>query len=142
VVEVSDQGAAKLRTPIELRSIMSLTNFLQRLRETPGQIEFAETIAAIESHYEYTPTAFRNGDIENAAGQNGGSCKIFAFAKLHGLSQNETLACFGRYYREDVLQHPDASDHQNIRSFMRSGWSGIAFATEALNAHRTPLETK
>ncbi len=121
---------------------MSLITFFQRLRETPGQIEFADTIAAIESHYQYTPTAFRNGDVDNAAGQNGGSCKIFAFAKLQGLSQNETLACFGRYYREDVLQHPDASDHQNIRSFMRSGWSGIAFAAEALNAYRRPLETK
>ncbi len=131
-----------MRTPIELRSTMSLTAFLQRLRETPEQIEFADAIAAIESHYRYTPTAFRNGDVENAADQNGGSCKIFAFAKLQGLSQNETLACFGRYYREDVLQHPDASDHQNIRNFMRSGWSGITFAAEALNAYRTPLETK
>lgn len=111
---------------------MSLTAFLQRLRETPEQIEFTDTIAAIESHYEYTPTAFRNGEVESTAGQNAGSCKIFSFAKLQGLSVNETLACFGRYYREDVLQHPDASDHQNIRTFMRGGWSGIVFAGEAL----------
>ena len=111
---------------------MSLITLLKRLRESPDQIEFADTIAAIESHYEYTPTAFRNGEVENAAGQNGGSCKIFAFAKLQGLSRDETLACFGRYYREDVLQHPEASDHQNIRSFMRSGWSGIVFEGEAL----------
>ena len=113
---------------------MSLTAFLQRLRETPEQIEFADTIAAIESHYEYTPTAFRNGEVENAAGQNGGSCKIFAFAKLQGLSINETLACFGRFYRDDVLKHPDASDHQNIRTFMRTGWSVIVFVGEALRA--------
>jgi len=111
---------------------MSLPTFLQRLKETPDQIEFADTIAAIEGHYEYTPTAFRNGEVENAAGQNGGSCKIFAFAKLQGLSVNETLACFGRYYREDVLQHPDATDHQNIRTFIRNGWAGIAFSGEAL----------
>ncbi|MES2490827.1 MAG: HopJ type III effector protein [Pseudomonadota bacterium] len=111
---------------------MSLPTFLQRLKETPDQIEFADTIAAIEDHYAYTPTAFRNGEVENAAGQNGGSCKIFAFAKLQDLSVNETLACFGRYYREDVLQHPDATDHQNIRTFMRSGWNGIAFTGEAL----------
>lgn len=111
---------------------MSLTDFLQRLRATPERIEFADTIAAIEAHYEYTPTALRNGEVENAAGQNGGSCKVFAFARLQGLDRDETLACFGRYYREDVLQHPDASDHQNIRSFMRGGWSGIAFEGEAL----------
>lgn len=113
---------------------MSLTAFLQRLRETPEQIEFADTIAAIEAHYHYTPTAFRNGDVDNAAGQNGGSCKIFAFARLQGLSPDETLACFGRYYRDDVLQHPEGSDHQNIRNFMRSGWSGVAFEGQALTA--------
>jgi len=111
---------------------MSLTAFLQRLRETPEQIEFADTIATIEAHYDYTPTAFKNGDLDNAAGQNGGSCKIFAFARLQGLSQDETLACFGRYYRDDVLKHPEATDHQNIRNFMRSGWSGVAFGGEAL----------
>lgn len=111
---------------------MSLPSFLQRLRETPAQIEFADTIAAIESHYAFTPTAFRNGELDNAAGQNNGSCKIFAFAKLHELSEAETLACFGRYYREDVLQHPDATDHQNIRNFIRSGWSGVTFMGEAL----------
>jgi hypothetical protein len=124
--------AAKLRAPAPAASDMSLSSFLQRLRETPGQIEFADTIAAIESRYDYVPTAFRNGEIDNAAGQNGGSCKIFAFAKLQDLSKDQTLACFGRYYREDVLQHAHASDHQNIRNFMRSGWSGIAFEGQAL----------
>ncbi len=111
---------------------MSLVTFLQRLREVPEQIEFSNTIAIVDAHYEYTPTAFRNGEVENAAGQNGGSCKIFAFAKLQNLSESETLACFGRYYRVDVLQHPGASDHQNIRNFMRTGWAGIAFEGEAL----------
>lgn len=111
---------------------MNLADFLRRLREAPEHLEFADSIAAIEQHYEYTPTAFRNGEIENAAGQNGGSCKIFAFAKLQNLSEAETLACFGRYYREDVLQHPEATDHQNIRSFMGGGWQGVAFDGEAL----------
>lgn len=111
---------------------MSLSDFLQRLRTTPEQLEFAETLAAIEAHYVYTPTAFRNGDVHSAAGQNAGSCKIFAFAKLQGLTEAETLACFGRYYRDDVLQHPEATDHPNIRSFMRSGWAGVIFDGEAL----------
>ena len=113
---------------------MSSSPFLQRLREHPEQIEFADTIAAIDSHYDYTPTAFRNGELDNAAGQNGGSCKIFAFGQLNALSEAETLACFGRYYRDDVLKHPEASDHQNIRNFMRTGWAGIAFSGEALKA--------
>ncbi|HEY1075084.1 MAG TPA: HopJ type III effector protein [Fontimonas sp.] len=111
---------------------MSLNHFLQRLRESPAQIEFSETIAAIEAHYDYTPTAFRNGELVNAAGQNAGSCKIFAFGRLQQLDAEQTLACFGRYYRDDVLKHPEASDHANIRTFMRSGWSGIVFEAEPL----------
>lgn len=111
---------------------MSLTAFLQRLRETPEQIEFADTLAVIEAHHDYTPTAFRNGEVENTAGQNAGSCKIFAFGLLHGLDEAQTLACFGRYYRDDVLNHPAGSDHANIRTFMRSGWGGVSFAGPAL----------
>jgi hypothetical protein len=113
---------------------MSLTDFIARLRTQPEQIEFADTIAAIEAAYDCTPTAFRNGDVVSAAGQNGGSCKIFAFGLLHALTEAETLACFGRYYRDDVLKHPHGQDHANIRSFMRSGWAGIAFEGEALKA--------
>ena len=114
---------------------MSIEAFIKRLRETPDEIEFADTIAVIDAHYDYTPTAFRNGDVHNEAGQNTGSCKLLSFAKLHGLSEAETLACFGKFYREDVLKNPDGTDHQNIRNFMRTGWSETAFAGEALQAH-------
>jgi hypothetical protein len=68
----------------------------------------------------------------NQAGSNEGSCKIFAFATTEGLSEAETLACFGKYYREDVLQNPQVSDHANIRTFMRHGWKGIRFEQSAL----------
>lgn len=107
---------------------MSVDAFLKRLREAPEQIEFSETIAAIDGAYDYTPTAFRNGDLLNEAGQNAGSCKVFSFAQLQGLTEAETLACFGRYYRDDVLKNPDGTDHQNIRNFMRTGWAGVSFA--------------
>lgn len=111
---------------------MNLQAFLQKLHQHPDTVEFADTIAAIEAAYAYTPTAFRNGEVSNAAGQNAGSCKIFSFAKLQGFTEAQTLACFGRFYREDVLQHADAGDHQNIRNFMRSGWAGVSFESEAL----------
>ncbi|WP_020649066.1 HopJ type III effector protein [Solimonas variicoloris] len=107
---------------------MSVDAFLKRLREAPEQIEFSETIAVIDGAYDYTPTAFRNGDLRNEAGQNAGSCKLFSFAQLQGLTEAETLACFGRYYRDDVLKNPDGTDHQNIRNFMRTGWAGVSFA--------------
>ena len=113
---------------------MSITEFLQKTKS--GQpIDFNETIAIIAKHYDYNPTAFSNGIIQpllNAAGQNEGSCKIFAFAKQQQLTQEQTLALFGDYYRLDVLGNPQGNDHQNIRQFMRDGWEGIVFHGEAL----------
>ena len=111
---------------------MPLDTFLQQLRHSPEQLEFDTTMAVIEALYDFTPVSFQNGALANAAGQNSGSCKLFAFAQLQNLTAQETLACFGRYYREDVLQSPDTDSHQNIRNFMNSGWAGIAFAGNAL----------
>ena len=93
-------------------------------------VPFADTLALIGSLYRYTPTAFSNGLGEDAlhstAGTNEGSCKVFAFATLQGLSQDETLACFGEHYQA-VLGDPAGSGHPNIRLFMRDGWAGIRF---------------
>ncbi|HWV16415.1 MAG TPA: HopJ type III effector protein [Cellvibrio sp.] len=111
---------------------MPLNEFLNKLANTPEQIQFKETIAVIDSLYRFTPTAFRNGEFHNEAGQNSGSCKVFSFAKLHQLTPQQTLNCFGDYYRVDVLQHPEAQDHQNIRNFIRFGWTGIEFSAAAL----------
>jgi HopJ type III effector protein len=113
---------------------MQLDTFLTKLNTTPNQISFAETIATVDANYDFTPTAFRNGELENAAGQNSGSCKLLSLAKLHNFSAAQTLACFGDYYHIDVLQHPDASDHQNIRNFIRYGWDGVKFDGIALRA--------
>lgn len=112
---------------------MTLDTFLNTLNTTPDTIAFSETIALIDALYDFTPTAFRNGDLHNDAGQNNGSCKIFAFAQLQQLPPEQTLACFGHYYREEVLQQPDADNHQNIRHFMQNGWEGIQFDGTALS---------
>ncbi len=112
---------------------MTLDAFLDTLRNTPDTIEFTDTMAVIESNYEFTPTRFTNGATINEADQNQGSCKLLAFAQLNGLSPAETLACFGQYYRQDVLQHPDGDDHQNIRNFMQQGWEGVSFSGQALS---------
>jgi hypothetical protein len=111
---------------------MTIHFFLQKLKQIPEAITFAETIATIESNYNFTPTAFQNGNQHNAAGENSGSCKLFAFAKLQNLTPEETLACFGAYYFEDVLKNPEGTDHQNIRNFMITGWDGIQFEGTAL----------
>ena len=111
---------------------MQLTEFLAKVSTDPEQIHFSDTIAVIDSHYRFLPTAFRNGDFHNDVGQNSGSCKIFSFAQLHTLTSEQTLHCFGDYYRVDVLQKPDDVDHLNIRNFIRFGWQGIAFLDDAL----------
>ena len=113
---------------------MTLEPFLQKLKDRPESIEFNDTMSIINSLYVFTPTSFRNGDLVNEAGQNSGSCKIFSFARLQNLTPDQTLACFGSYYRDDVLNHPDNRDHQNIRNFMKTGWSGIEFDSEPLKA--------
>lgn len=111
---------------------MTLFDFLTRLRTTPKAVTFQETIATIEENYDFTPTAFQNGDQYNAAGENSGSCKVFAFAQLQDLSAEETLACFGAYYFEEVLQDPNGTNHQNIRNFMKTGWNRVRFEGKAL----------
>ncbi|NTS75512.1 HopJ type III effector protein [Catenovulum sp. SM1970] len=113
---------------------MTLNDFLAKLNDTPESVEFTDTMAVIDSQYRFTETAFKNGETQNEAGQNNGSCKLFAFAQLNQLSVEQTLACFGQYYRVDVLAHPENDDHQNIRNFIKFGWQGIVFDGEALTA--------
>jgi hypothetical protein len=111
---------------------MTISTFLTTVKENPKSIAFTDTIAVIEENYDFTSTAFKNGNQNNAAGENSGSCKVFAFAKAQQLTQEETLSCFGAYYFEDVLNKPEGTDHQNIRNFMITGWNGIQFESEAL----------
>lgn len=111
---------------------MSVNALINKLTKTPEAIEFSEVIDVIQRYYYYTATSFTNGDVINQAGSNEGSCKIFTFAKLNQLDEQQTLACFGDYYRKDVLQHPENSNHANIRSFIKTGWAGITFDGVAL----------
>jgi hypothetical protein len=119
---------------------MSLAAFLEKITRNAA-VGFDETLAVIAENHHYQAVEFCNGlndDILiNHAGTNEGSCKIFAFARLHRLDQQQTLNLFGDYYRLDVLNDPEGTGHQNIRNFMKHGWAGIAFKGEALTA-RTP----
>ena len=110
----------------------SIENFINKVKQNPELITFQETIDAIDSNYNFTATSFKNGNQLNVAGENNGSCKIFAFAKLNDLDKNQTLHLFGSYYSDDVLKNPDGNDHQNIRNFIVFGWDGISFDSQAL----------
>jgi len=105
---------------------------IEQLRKALTTLVFSDTMNIIDALYDFTPCAFNNGNLRNEAGENNGSCKLFAFAKLNDFSEPETLACFGEYYR-DVLASPKGDDHQNIRNFMTTGWAGIQFDAAPLN---------
>jgi hypothetical protein len=107
----------------------ALNDFRAKLRSE--HFTFAETLAFIAEHYQYQPSAFSNGNVSNAAGQNEGSCKTLGLALLEGLSLEETLQCFGEHYRS-VLATPDGNDHGNIRALMDTGLSGVRFEQPSL----------
>lgn len=111
---------------------MKLQELKNKLNKAPETVSFTDTMAVIEANYIFTPTAFTNGELKNAAGENSGSCKLFAFAKKQNLTKEETLACFGAYYFEEVLKNPEGSNHQNIRNFIKTGFAAIQFEAEVL----------
>jgi len=124
--------------PFYTVSVFMLAQFFDRLSNDPSSVSFSEVIELINSQYDFSATRFTNGlgdnVVVNEAGTNEGSCRIFAFAKLHSLTEEQTLHCFGDYYRNDVLDNPANTNHANIRTFMRDGWSGIVFDAPALVA--------
>ncbi len=109
---------------------MTLVSFLEKINNHVP-VSFDETLAVITENYQYQATEFSNGlnedTLVNKAGTNEGSCKIFSFAQIHQLDQQQTLNLFGDYYRLDVLNDPQGTGHQNIRHFMIYGWEGICF---------------
>jgi hypothetical protein len=102
----------------------SIDSFRERLHS--GEHAFAETLSFIADNYTYTPAAFTNGSVRNEAGQNEGSCKTLALARLEGLSEEEALLAFGEHYRS-VRDNPNGADHANIRSLQHHGLNGVHF---------------
>ena len=109
-----------------------IATFLETLRTTPESLQFADVMALIDAYYDHTPTAFTNGEAINQAAENQGSAKVFSFARIHGLSEDETLMCFAEHFRA-VKNTPSGSDHQNIRQFMSHGWSGVQLPAGCLS---------
>ncbi|MGV0923488.1 HopJ type III effector protein [Empedobacter tilapiae] len=96
-----------------------------------NEANFVDVINYIEENYNYTASAFLNGNQENSKDQNQGSAKVFAFAKLNDFSKEDTLKLFAEHY-QSVLENPKGVDHNNIRQFMLNGWEGIKFENEVL----------
>ncbi len=81
-------------------------NDIEQLRQALTTLQFSDTMNIVDALYNFTPCAFSNGNTQNEAGENNGSCKLFAFAKLNDFSEPQTLALFGQFYR-DVLTTPE-----------------------------------
>ena len=105
----------------------SATLLVSLIGRTNEQIEFPLVMSAIDELYEVNEVPFSVGDVSSEPGQNMGSAKIFSFASISKLDQATTLHLFGDYYRKDVLEHPDGTDHANIRAFMKGGWDCVEF---------------
>lgn len=103
---------------------MLLQEFLVAL-EQPGH-QFADTLAFIDAHYQYTPCAFDNAGLHNPAGSNQGSCKILGLALLEQLSTEQALLAFGEHYTY-VLASPNETEHANIRQLLQYGLAGVQF---------------
>ena len=98
-----------------------------------NSITFKDVLEFIDTNYQHQPTAFKNGDAYNEATQNQGSARVFAFARINNLNEEDTLHLFAEHYRS-VINNPDGTDHQNIRQFMAHGWKGVVFEGAALLA--------
>jgi len=97
---------------------MTVEEFKTKLKENPKQIEFSETIEVIEAYYDFSPTAF------------------VTFSKIESLAKEETLACFGAFYYDEVINDPTGAGHQNIRNFMKSGFDRLTIHGAALTKKR------
>lgn len=105
---------------------VTIQEFKTKLKINPSEIRFSETMRIIEENYDFTPIAFTNGNIKNNLRENSGSCKLFSFAIHQQLTKEETLLCFGEHFN-NVLKDPNGTSHQNIRSFLQTGFNGVSF---------------
>ncbi len=104
-----------------------------------GHADFDDTLALIDQHFEYQPAGFDNGPLRNDAGENAGSCRVFALGQYGNLSEADTLNLFAQHYQQ-VLGDPAGDSHGNIRQFISTGWSGIRFDRQPLRARPEPKE--
>lgn len=101
-------------------------DFADRISQGGKVQSIEETLALIDTHYNYFEVPFTNGDLVNPANTNIGSAKIFSFGILTRMDEKAVLRLFGPMV--DTLA-PGGTDHQNIRNFMKYGWDGVKFTT-------------
>jgi hypothetical protein len=128
-------SAGYVEPPVEVK------DFMTKAKISPDSIKFADTMKIVDDHCDYMKKGFSVGETVSEPGENEGSSKVFSLARLLHLDRKDpgpqfmlsdeadieaTLVLFGEIYR-DVLANPDGDDHPNIRSAMKTGWSGVRF---------------
>ena len=118
--EADDDSMYKAKLNPELvATIPEIRPAIFDLMVTPkNQITFDQVMDAIETTYHVTPKPFSVGDVASTAGENMGSAKILSLGKMLSMSQEDTLAYFGDYYRHDVPQSL-ANPPSNLDLFTR-----------------------
>ena len=68
--------------PIDHRNIImnNLQTLLAAVYDQPDRLVFTEVLAAIDTEFDFTATAFSNGELRNSALENQGSCRVLSFA--------------------------------------------------------------
>lgn len=94
-------------------------------------IELEDVLCQIRKRYKWRPGPFRNGEIENSADENQASGMLLAWSQKNGLSADQVLRCYGKYYRD---LDPSGTDHGNIREVLKHGMKAgsITMAPNAL----------
>ena len=110
---------------------MNTEQFLKKLK-LGGKLKFSDFLALIDSEYNFSNIAFKNGDIFNSKHENQGSAMVFCFGHMYSLSELEVLHCFAEHYHSVIQNSNDETSHLNIRSFMVHGWDALLIDFDAL----------
>eukprot|EP00192_Tetraselmis_astigmatica_P020078 CAMPEP_0117671990 /NCGR_PEP_ID=MMETSP0804-20121206/13654_1 /TAXON_ID=1074897 /ORGANISM="Tetraselmis astigmatica, Strain CCMP880" /LENGTH=186 /DNA_ID=CAMNT_0005480539 /DNA_START=137 /DNA_END=697 /DNA_ORIENTATION=+ len=125
-------GQLEPSTDIKIKALVDLAKQEWGLYGVP----FSDLLTMVNDAYVELPVEYKSGagtpdEVVNPPGTNSGSRKVFYLAKLHGLTEEETLRLFCEHSIE-VKDNPNGDSHANIRAFMKHGWPGIHFAGPAL----------
>jgi 3-hydroxyisobutyrate dehydrogenase-like beta-hydroxyacid dehydrogenase len=112
---------------------MKLDAFLKQLNDDPASVTLDMALSTVGENYEFTPCGYTLGGVRFEADKTR-SCQLYAFGLLHKLTRQQTLACFGHHYHDDVLKNPQGTDHQTVRLFMKYGWDGLKLDAMPLKA--------
>ena len=84
---------------------MTVAELVQKIKTQAENIQFSEIIETVDANYNFTPTAFKNGETMNEANQNNGSCKVFSFAKnQRNLLKPSQLKLISSYYKLFIIK--------------------------------------